>query len=463
MPKRSSTLFNKAALDIYDQKKDHDVSSSKKTKDQPASSKGTIPSKSLKTDKTVQAEETIKDPDQEGVMVEKPMVDEVVNDDDHSQDDITPCQDKSKWFKQSPRPEIPYPKWHKEPNEDDAPEQPWFNELGEHKNYIELEYNFEQWYLALTDQLDWQNPKGDKIPQDFSKPLPLLDALGRLYILVDLFFNKDLEYLRSRNLEEKKYATSFTKPKAARYELYRIKEMIPKLWSSSKKKKRKDHDVSSSKKTKDQPASSKGTIPSKSSKTDKTVQAEETIKDLDQEGVMDEKPTVDEVGEHKNYIELEYNFEQWYLALTDQLDWQNPKGDKIPQDFSKPLPLLDALGRLYILVDLFFNKDLEYLRSRNLEEKKYATSFTKPKAARPQVLALGINSKELYTVFYKPRGAVSKSGNGKKCLMREDEVYKFGDATIMKVCDELKYWLKNFKLGYNVDMPTRPWSDKDQR
>nr|GEV24482.1 hypothetical protein [Tanacetum cinerariifolium] len=47
--------------------------------------------------------------------------------------------------------------------------------------------------------------------------------------------------------------------------------------------------------------------------------------------------------------------------------------------------------------------------------------------------------------------------------MREDEVYKFGDATIMKVHGELKYWLNNFRLGYNEDMPIRPWSDKDQR
>ncbi|GJT52375.1 hypothetical protein Tco_0978532 [Tanacetum coccineum] len=45
----------------------------------------------------------------------------------------------------------------------------------------------------------------------------------------------------------------------------------------------------------------------------------------------------------------------------------------------------------------------------------------------------------------------------------EDEVYKFGDATIMKVRDEQKYRLDNFRIGYNEDMPTRPWSDKDRR
>ncbi|GJZ47809.1 hypothetical protein Tco_0601641 [Tanacetum coccineum] len=74
---------------------------------------------------------------------------------------------------------------------------------------IELEYHLEQRYLAFSYKLDWTNPK-------------------------DYFFNKDLEYLRSKNLEERKYTASFTKAKVTRYELYRIEEMIPKQWSPSK-------------------------------------------------------------------------------------------------------------------------------------------------------------------------------------------------------------------------------------
>ncbi|GKD90208.1 hypothetical protein Tco_1365715, partial [Tanacetum coccineum] len=78
---------------------------------------------------------------------------------------------------------------------------------GRHKNYIELEYNFEH------------------------KPLALHGALGHLTIPVDFFFNKYLEYLTNRNAE-KKYATSLTKPKAAMYDLEGIEQMIPKLWGS---------------------------------------------------------------------------------------------------------------------------------------------------------------------------------------------------------------------------------------
>ncbi|GJX86754.1 hypothetical protein Tco_0337528 [Tanacetum coccineum] len=47
---------------------------------------------------------------------------------------------------------------------------------------------------------------------------------------------------------------------------------------------------------------------------------------------------------HKNYIDLEYNFEQCYLALSDELDWVNPEGDRIPHDLGNPLPLHSAPG-----------------------------------------------------------------------------------------------------------------------
>nr|GFB17591.1 hypothetical protein [Tanacetum cinerariifolium] len=66
------------------------------------------------------------------------------------------------------------------------------------------------------------------------------------------------------------------------------KDPSPDADKDSKKKKKKDPDASSSKKIKDQPPSSKGTTPSKSLKTDKTMQAEETIKDPDQEAGMHE-------------------------------------------------------------------------------------------------------------------------------------------------------------------------------
>ncbi|GJX85376.1 hypothetical protein Tco_0336150 [Tanacetum coccineum] len=88
----------------------------------------------------------------------------------------------------------------------------------------------DQCYNALTDQLDWTNLKGGRCPYDLSKPLPLQGSPGHLTIPVDFFFNTDLEYLKTGN-SERKYTTSITKTKVAKYELEFIEEMIPKLLS----------------------------------------------------------------------------------------------------------------------------------------------------------------------------------------------------------------------------------------
>ncbi|GJT52296.1 hypothetical protein Tco_0978453 [Tanacetum coccineum] len=91
-------------------------------------------------------------------------------------------------------------------------------------------------------------------------------------------------------------------------------------------------------------------------------------------------------GTYRSNIVLEYNQEQCYLALSDQLDWTNPEGDKCLIDISKPLPLRGPPGHLTIIVDFFFNNDLEYLKTGN-KERKYIVSLTKTKAARSRIAA----------------------------------------------------------------------------
>ncbi|GJU25943.1 hypothetical protein Tco_1164564 [Tanacetum coccineum] len=91
---------------------------------------------------------------------------------------------------------------------------------------VELEYNFEECYKSLTDRLDWNNPKGKEYPFYLSKPLPLIMVQGRQVVPVDYFINNDLEYLREGS-SSKKYTTSTTKTKAAKYDILGIKDMVP--------------------------------------------------------------------------------------------------------------------------------------------------------------------------------------------------------------------------------------------
>ncbi|GKA97852.1 hypothetical protein Tco_0825746 [Tanacetum coccineum] len=113
-------------------------------------------------------------------------------------------------------------------------EGPVYNLLkGTCKSYVELEYNMEECYKALNDQLDWNNLKGDRCPFDLSKPLPLVESRGRQFVIARYFFNYDLEYLREKSTD-RKYTTSINKTKAANYELKGIKDMVPTLWSPIK-------------------------------------------------------------------------------------------------------------------------------------------------------------------------------------------------------------------------------------
>ncbi|GJW58116.1 hypothetical protein Tco_0104847 [Tanacetum coccineum] len=193
-------------------------------------------------------------------------------------------------------------------------------------------------------------------------------------------------------------------------------------------------------------------------------------------------------GNFKNNIELEYNLEQCYLALTDRIDWANPKGGKCPYDLSKPLPLQGPPGHKTIHVDFFFNKDLEYLKTGN-KENKYDVSLTKRKAARtiikkrvedvqlevesyqtklnitfPQTKCDGLDFKEPYTIVYDPIGVVYQNKSNRKIIMRAEELYKFSDGTLKLVYDNMDSMLHNFELGFNNQgMPSRAWSVKDHK
>ncbi|GKE21278.1 hypothetical protein Tco_1432790 [Tanacetum coccineum] len=104
---------------------------------------------------------------------------------------------------------------------------------------IELKYNIEECFKALTDKLDWTNPEEDRCPFDLTKPLPLKGHPGGLTVAAEYFFNNDLEFLKSSD-PEKLYTTSITKTKAARYEIVGIEDMVPTLWSATKVRYNKD-------------------------------------------------------------------------------------------------------------------------------------------------------------------------------------------------------------------------------
>nr|GEU39927.1 hypothetical protein [Tanacetum cinerariifolium] len=95
----------------------------------------------------------------------------------------------------------------------------------------------EELVFETTDTEMLQDQGGDlghEYPFDLSKPLLLIEAQGRQVVPTDYFFNNDLEYLKGRS-SSRKYTTSTTKTKAAKYDnIEGIKDMVMTLWSPVK-------------------------------------------------------------------------------------------------------------------------------------------------------------------------------------------------------------------------------------
>ncbi|GKC32024.1 retrovirus-related pol polyprotein from transposon TNT 1-94 [Tanacetum coccineum] len=191
-------------------------------------SKGDTPPKTSKTGKSASAKESVKEATHKVTTGNEEPVQENVNDADQPQDgEAAP---KNDWFKQPPRPPTPDTEWNKcqvnrlKLNKITKADLvgPVYNLLkGTCQSSIELEYNMEESFKALTDRLDWDNLEGDLCPFDLSKPLPLKGHPGHLTVVAEYFFNNDLKYLKSTD-SERKYTTSITKMKDARFSKHEV-------------------------------------------------------------------------------------------------------------------------------------------------------------------------------------------------------------------------------------------------
>ncbi|GJX05392.1 hypothetical protein Tco_0191308 [Tanacetum coccineum] len=208
-------------------------------------------------------------------------------------------------------------------------------------------------------------------------------------------------------------------------------------------------------------------------------------------------------GTRSNYVELEYEFEECYKALSEKLDWENPEGGDYPFDLSKPLPLITCRNRQRVPVEYFINNDLKYLQGR-VSTMTYTTSTTKTKAAQYDlpVTHVKVMRKHGYGyleeivarrddyILYKfkegddvadfaialrmfTRSLVIKrrvedfnlelkviKNRSTNWLMRSDELYKFSDGTLTRLLTSLEDITKNIDMEY---LPKRRWSTLEKK
>nr|GEV74804.1 hypothetical protein [Tanacetum cinerariifolium] len=196
-------------------------------------------------------------------------------------------------------------------------------------------------------------------------------------------------------------------------------------------------------------------------------------------------------GTHSNYVELEYNFEECYKALSEKLDWENPDGGDYPFDLSKPLPLITRGNRQSVPVEFFINNDLKYLQGGILT-MTHTTSTTKTKAlsmiyqasktwyqtfgvqlkllminiryeitiTKPDTTRPDLRKRHLYTPYKNPQGFIYVDDYQRNRLMRFDELYKFSNGTLTRLLSSLEDITKNIDMKY---LPKRRWSTLEKK
>lgn len=94
-----------------------------------------------------------------------------------------------------------------------------------HSDVVQLQYQMEECHRMFNDKVE------DVVARyNVSKPLPLGGTPGKVTIQAEVFFNHDLEYLRSGN-KQRTYALSITKMKVALYKDVGLEQLVPdEIW-----------------------------------------------------------------------------------------------------------------------------------------------------------------------------------------------------------------------------------------
>ncbi|GJZ50035.1 hypothetical protein Tco_0604225 [Tanacetum coccineum] len=214
-------------------------------------------------------------------------------------------------------------------------------------------------------------------------------------------------------------------------------------------------------------------------------------------------------GTRSNYAKLEYDFEECYKALSEKLDWENPKGDDYLFDLSKPLPLTTHGKRQRVPFEYFINNDLKFKEGDSLrlqindikdmlilvvqnrltnlsgddiadfaialrmfnkslviqkrvenlqlgvESYQNKINVTNPNTTRPDLII-----RNSYTPYKDTQGFIYFDDYKRNRLMRSDELYKFSDDTLTRLLSSLEDITKNVDMEY---LTKRRWSTLEKK
>ncbi|GJR58884.1 hypothetical protein Tco_1501046 [Tanacetum coccineum] len=272
-------------------------------------------------------------------------------------------------------------------------------------NFAELEYDFEEYYKALSEKLDWENHEGGDYPFDLSKPLPLITLGKHQRVSFEYFINNDFKYLQ-RGFSTMTYTTSTTKTKAAQYDLPGIEDMVPNIWSPVKVA------------------------------YDRYVMRKHGYMYLEDIVVR----RVDNVlyrFKEGNFPRLQINDIEDMLILMVQNRLTNLSGDDVA-DFAIALRMFTK--------SLVIQKRVEDLQL-GVESYQKKINVTKPDTTRPD-----LRKRHPYIPYKDPQEFIYVDGYKRNRLMCSDKLYKFSDGTL--TLSSLENITKNIDMEY---LPKRRW------
>ncbi|GJR40404.1 putative reverse transcriptase domain-containing protein [Tanacetum coccineum] len=145
--------------------------------------------------------------------------------------------------------------------------------------------------------------------------------------------------------------------------------------------------------------------------------------------------------------------EQAEKQKMPKLDWNNPQGYHYPFDLSKPLPLQGHPGYQTIVVDYFFNNDMEYLKSLD-PKRTYTTSITKTKATWYEIDGIedmSFSVKKLHIYGHLEEIVVKRA---------DRQFYKFkeGSSPFKKVVEDLQLSIESYQKKLNITPPQQTFT-----
>nr|GEV98190.1 hypothetical protein [Tanacetum cinerariifolium] len=297
-------------------------------------------------------------------------------------------------------------------------------------NYAELEYDFEEFYKALLEKLDWDNPKGGDYPFHLSKPLPLITRRNRQSVPVEFFINNYLKYLQG-GISTMTYTASTTKIKAAQYDLPGIEDIAQrKSFCAYARGKQSRGDVYSIKRI--------------LAITHVSVMRKHGYGYLEEIVVRRAGNALYKFKEG-DFLRLWINDIEDMLLLVVQNQLTNLSRDDVA-DFAIALRMFTR--------SLVIQKRVEDLQL-GVESYQKLINVTKPDTTRPD-----LRKRHPYTPYKDPQVFIYVDDYQRNKLMRSDELYKFDDGTLTMLLSSLKDITKNIDIEY---LPKRRWSKLEKK